>query len=233
MNLAFIKRKKVWIPIVVVLVIVATVVAFGPYIYRDQIAREAPATPSVEVTGNTDTPLTNEEMIGDWVAADGTYAGYRVNEVLRGVPVTVVGRTSQVEANVTLGESSVEVGKIIVDMASVATDQPSRDSYFREPTLATATNKTSQFELTKPVQLNSPLVAGEKQAVDLVGKLTIHGVSREVTAKSEVGFDGRLLKVAGSIPMVFADYDVQAPNLGFVTVEDRGSVEFLIVLAHK
>ena len=233
MKLAFIKRKKVWIPTVIVLVIVAAVVAFGPYIYRDQIARKAPATPSVEVAKNAETPLTSEEMVGDWAAADGTYAGYRVNEVLRGVAATVVGRTSQVEANVNLSGSAVEAGKITVDMASVATDQPSRDGFFRGTTLATGIYKTSQFELTKPVQLSSLLAAGEKRSVDLVGKLTIHGVSRDVTVKAEVGFDGRLLKVAGSIPIVFTDYGVQAPNLGFVAVEDHGAVEFLIVLAHK
>ncbi|MNW61252.1 hypothetical protein D3C74_392960 [compost metagenome] len=37
-------------------------------------------------------------------------------------------------------------------------------------------------------------------------------------------------QVSGSIPVTFSDYDVSAPNLGFVTVEDAGTVELLLEL---
>jgi hypothetical protein len=37
--------------------------------------------------------------------------------------------------------------------------------------------------------------------------------------------------ISGSIPVTFADYGIQAPSLGFVRVEDAGSVEFLLRLA--
>jgi hypothetical protein len=36
--------------------------------------------------------------------------------------------------------------------------------------------------------------------------------------------------VSGSLPLVFADHGVEAPDLGFVRVEDRGAVEFLLRL---
>jgi hypothetical protein len=33
-----------------------------------------------------------------------------------------------------------------------------------------------------------------------------------------------------SIPLTFADFGIEAPDLGFVSVEDQGSVEFLLRL---
>jgi hypothetical protein len=37
-------------------------------------------------------------------------------------------------------------------------------------------------------------------------------------------------QVAGSIPITFSDFGVDAPNLGFVKVEDSGAVEFSLQL---
>jgi hypothetical protein len=34
--------------------------------------------------------------------------------------------------------------------------------------------------------------------------------------------------VSGSIPVTFSDYGVEAPSLGFVSVQDKGTVEFLV-----
>ena len=41
---------------------------------------------------------------------------------------------------------------------------------------------------------------------------------------------GRCVDASGSIPLTFADFGIEAPDLGFVSVEDQGSVEFLLHL---
>jgi hypothetical protein len=38
------------------------------------------------------------------------------------------------------------------------------------------------------------------------------------------------VQVIGSVPVTFADFGVEAPSLGFVTVEDEGSIEFSLQL---
>jgi hypothetical protein len=39
-------------------------------------------------------------------------------------------------------------------------------------------------------------------------------------------WDGRRIQVVGRLPIVFADYRIDPPNIGgFVTVEDRGEME--------
>jgi hypothetical protein len=47
----------------------------------------------------------------------------------------------------------------------------------------------------------------------------------------EAVFDGEGGQVAGSIPITFADFGVEAPNLGFVSVEPDGFVEFSLTIA--
>ena len=111
--------------------------------------------------------------------------------------------------------------KIEVDMASVATDEPPRDAYFRGDALEVGTYPTATFALTSPVELP----AGSAD-VELAGDLTIHGVTQAVTVEAQVGPTADGVQVVGSVPITFSDFDVEAPSLGFVTVDDAGSVEF-------
>ncbi|CPU65102.1 Uncharacterized conserved protein [Mycobacteroides abscessus] len=62
--------------------------------------------------------------------------------------------------------------------------------------------------------------------VELAGDLTIHGVTQAVTVEAQVGPTTDGVQVVGSVPITFSDFDVEAPSLGFVTVDDAGSVEF-------
>jgi len=70
-------------------------------------------------------------------------------------------------------------------------------------------------------------------AMQLPGRLTLHGVTRDVTiaAQARLEADGTVV-VAGSLPILFADYGIEAPNVaGIIAVEDNGSMEFRVVLA--
>jgi polyisoprenoid-binding protein YceI len=221
------RRKKIILWVVgAVVVLGGAAIAFGPYIYKDLTMKDAPSAPTVDVS--TPSGDTLHDIAGTWRATDGSYAGYRVNEVLRGVEVTVVGRTEQVTGELRVEGSAVTRGNISVDIASVATNNSSRDDYFRNDTMHTSDYPNATFELVSPIQVPTPLTPGYKETFEVAGKLTIHGVTREVTARLETGFDGRYVQVAGSIPVTFADYGVKAPDLGFVTVEHNGHIELLI-----
>lgn len=221
------RRKKIILWVVgVIIVLGGAAVAFGPYIYRDIADKNAPATPSVDTSNASGESLS--DISGAWRTASGSYAGYRVNEVLRGVEATVVGRTEKVTGELTVDDATVSAGNISIDMASVTTNISSRDNYFRDNTMHTSEFPNATFELTKPIQIPTPLAPGYKETFEVAGKLTIHGVTREVTAQLETGFDGTHVQVAGSIPVTFSDYGVTAPDLGFVTVEHNGFIELLI-----
>ena len=69
---------------------------------------------------------------------------------------------------------------------------------------------------------------GEVASVEATGDLTMHGVTQSVTVDLQAALSGDGVQVSGSIPVTFSDYGVQAPDLGFVSVEDSGTVEFLV-----
>ncbi|MCL1869013.1 MAG: YceI family protein [Promicromonosporaceae bacterium] len=196
---------------------------WGPGLYASYVNGRADAAPALASA----TPLADPAGLdGTWHARSGSFAGYRVDEVLNGNHATVTGRTSQVTADVTLGAGTVTAAKVTVDMASIRTDEPPRDVYFRSTVIRTDQFPTSTFTLTGPVE-----IPRSGTAVDLSGSMTIHGVTRQVTLHAQVAqaADGEA-QVVGSVPLTFADYGVQAPSLGFVTVEKHGSVEFDLLL---
>jgi polyisoprenoid-binding protein YceI len=211
---------------VVVLGVAAAVL--GPGLYADWAARAVDDAPTLDAASVA--PVDAAALSGTWAVADGSFAGYRVDEVLSGQDVTVTGRTERVDGSVTLDGGTVTDAEIVVDMASVATDEPPRDAYFRSEALATGTYPTATFTLTEPAQ-----VAAGATAVDLVGDLTVHGVTQQVTVAAEVaaevaGDGADAVQVVGSVPVTFADFGVEAPSLGFVTVEEQGAVEFSLRL---
>jgi polyisoprenoid-binding protein YceI len=232
-------RRRLSRPTIVALSIAGALVlvggaaaAFGPAFYRDVIVGEAPGAPtaSLDPSASAGTASPIAEFDGAWRVAPGSYAGYRVDEVLNGTDVTVVGRTDEVSGRVEVRDLAVTSAEITVDVASIATDQPNRDAYFRDNALEVAEHPTATFRLTEPVSAASEPEPGDQAMVKVAGELTLHGVTRPVTAEVDASFDGGAARVAGTIPITFADFEVEAPSLGFVSVEPEGAVEFLLVL---
>ena len=61
------------------------------------------------------------------------------------------------------------------------------------------------------------------------GKLTLHGVTNSVTVPLSARRAGNVIQVSGSIPVTFADYQINNPSAaGVVTTQDHGTVEFLL-----
>ena len=55
-------------------------------------------------------------------------------------------------------------------------------------------------------------------------------MTQQVTTELEAVLSGDGGQIAGSIPITFEDYGVTAPDLGFVSVEPTGFIEFLLVV---
>lgn len=209
-----------------VVVVGGAAAIFGPGLYADWANSAAADEPTLEQSA---VPLPDADAAaGTWTVADGSFAGYRLDEVLQGQDVTVTGRTEEVTGSVTVGDGSITDATVEVDIASVATDESNRDAYFRDEAMEADEFPTATFVLTEP----APIEEGAT-SVELNGDLTIHGVTQPATVEAEVAGDattGEPVQVIGSVPITFADFDVEAPSLGFVTVEDEGSIEFSLQL---
>lgn len=201
------------------------VVLVGPGLYADYANDRAAPPPTLGASAGAGAALGDPAALdGTWTEQGGSFAGYRTHEVLRGEDVTVTGRTTQVDASLTVADGTLTAATITVDMADVATDEPARDAYFRSSVVDVSTFPTATFTLTTPVAL--PADAGR---VDLVGDLTVRGVTRSVTVQAQVArdvTDGADVRAVGSVPVTFADFGVTPPSLGFVRVDDQGDVEF-------
>lgn len=188
-----------------------------------------PVTPSEVSSGS---PVDINNLSGEWVAGTGSFAGYRVNEVLRGNDATVTGRTTKVDGLFTIDEFTLSAATVTVDVASISTPEPSRDDYFRTSAMETDRFPSATFVLTQPVTAQRP-EPNSPQEFTATGDLSLHGVTKSVEAQITAALTNDGVQVAGNIPIVFADFGVQAPNLGFVTVEKSGSVEFRLDLVKK
>jgi polyisoprenoid-binding protein YceI len=210
----------------VVVVLGVTAAVAGPVFYRDVIVGAPAAAPSVSADP-ADSTLDTSDLTGDWAIGTGSTAGYRVDEVLNGTDVTVVGTTEDVTGTITVDGSTLSAATVTVDVASIATDQPPRDSYFRDEAMQVSQYPDATFTLTQPIDAAVP-ASGEVATVDATGELTMHGVTQTVTVPLQAALSGDGVQVSGSIPVTFSDYGVEAPSLGFVSVEDQGTVEFLV-----
>ena len=211
--------------LVVVAVVAVVAVAIGTRAYTSSENAKASATPTVAASRAPST-LDAADLSGAWTVR-GSEAGYRVHEVLNGSDVTVTGRTSEVTGSATVDGTTISAATITVQVGDIATDSAQRDSYFRDSALDTQAFPTATFTLTQPVSDAVPTGSGTT-TVKATGTLELHGVTKPVTATLQVGLNGDGVDVSGTVPITFSDYSVQAPNLGFVKVDDTGAVEFLV-----
>lgn len=225
-------RKK---PLVIIGIIAAAVLVLGAVgvligvnVYRSSAADAESPAPTVAAATATD--ASDVDLAGEWTVASGSYAGYRVDEVLNGGDVTVTGRTEDVTGTVSSDGTTITAATIVVDLTTVATDNGNRDEYFRETALQTDTYPEATFTLTEPITGIESLADGGTVTATVTGELTLHGQTVPVTAEVEAALNGEQVQIAGSVPITFADYGVEAPNLGFVQVEPTGSIEFLVAL---
>jgi polyisoprenoid-binding protein YceI len=205
--------------------VVAAGVIGGPLLYA-ALETDAAAAPTVQAQPSA-VPLASDTD-GTWTITSGSSAGYRVHEVLNGADVIVAGTTDQVTGSVDISGGDLSAGQVTVDVASIATDQPRRDNYFRDHVMDVATQPTATFAVTAPADL--PELTGTPVTVPVAGDLTLAGTTKPVQADLSVVRTADGVDVSGSIPVTFADYGVDAPSLGFVRVDDAGAVEFFLAL---
>lgn len=221
-----------------VVVVGGAALAFGPAVYADYANSNVAAAPTIAAgtPGATDAAAPAEvnadDLSGTWSIGADSFAGYRVDEVLQGNDVTVTGRTTDVTGELTVDTLSLTAATITVDVASITTDEGARDAYFRDTAMEADAFPTATFTLTEPVTLAAP-VAGVAQTLTATGDLTLHGVTQPVTVELQAALTETGGQVVGSIPITFSDFGVEAPDLGFVSVEDDGSVEFELFVAQN
>jgi polyisoprenoid-binding protein YceI len=215
--------------------------AAGPFVYIHFFNRtpaalslspgtttSAQASTGASTGGSTSTGT----VAGTWTVGSGSVVGYRVNEVLLGQSATAVGRTSDVTGHLTIAGSTVTAAAFSVPMATVHSDKSQRDAQFDGRIMDVSQYPTGTFTLTSPIDLAPRPAGGVIKDYTAHGRLTLHGATRPVTFTLTAERKGSQIEVSGDIPVLFSDYGIANPSFaGFVTTQDHGLLEFLLVFS--
>ena len=176
---------------------------------------EPAATPAAPAGGSATWEVGGEE----------SFVGYRVREefVTFGV-VDAVGRTGEVGGTAEVDGDTVRAARLETDMTTLRSDEARRDNALRDRGIETDRYPTATFELTGPFELS-------REPVRARGRLTLHGETKPIVARVSGRRSGEAIELAGSAPIDFADFGIEPPSVaGFVTVRDRGALEFQLRL---
>jgi polyisoprenoid-binding protein YceI len=240
------KRTRNLMIAAIALVLVVAGVWVGSRLYAAHESSKAAAAPSLSLTatpeasssstagsagaGSASGSTPEADLNGTWSISTGSFAGYRVAEVLNGADVTVTGRTEDVSGEVTVAGQRLTAASLTLNVASITTDSTRRDDYFRTSAINTSQYPEATFKLTEAVDV-SAAANGGSQEFTIKGDLTLNGTTVPVTATVNGAFTGTSAQVVGHIDVTWQDFGVQAPNLGFVSVQDSGQIEFSMNLA--
>jgi polyisoprenoid-binding protein YceI len=244
--------RRHWVRWLIAGIIVVVVLAVaGPFVYIHFFNGSTPSALSLSPSGSapasgaasgsgsapapgsgtsTATAAATGSVAGPWTAGSGSVVGYRVNEVLLGQNATAVGRTTSVTGQLTIQGTTATAASFSVPMDTIHSDKSQRDAQFDGRIMDVAEYPTGTFALTSPIDLAPLPAAGVIKSYTAHGKLTLHGTTRAVTFTLTAEREGTQIKVAGDIPVLFSDYNIANPSFaGFVTTQDHGLLEFLLV----
>jgi polyisoprenoid-binding protein YceI len=199
---------------------------------------DAPAPASLDAAPEATTATTAEAAQpdagtadGSWrVRADGSsFVGYRVRERLASLASAseAVGRSTQVSGTMQVAGDQVEAVKVEADLRGLTSDEGRRDNAIRRLGLESDQFPTAVFELTEPVRLDREPADGRQVTGEGKGRLTVHGVTREVTADLQGRWDRSTIQVAGRMPVRMSDFQITPPRVGpVVSIADDLTVEF-------
>ena len=240
--------RRFWIPIAAVGALVV-LGAGGAYAYFFSSLRTTPsslalATPSPTASSSASPTGTSAAGTGTWTVASGSLAGYRVKEQFVGQSSSheAVARTSAVSGQATITQSGstyqLSAATITVQLSSVASvdsvagyNVTNRDRIVQQ-SLNVRSFPTAVFE-TQSVALPAGAAAGQTVTVSVPGKLTIHGVTKDVTANLQLRVSGTSAQIAGTIATNMTDFGVNPPSIGFTTVQPAVTIEVSLQLTRS
>ena len=199
-------------------------------------AATATATEAAAAATATTAPATQAAagVDGTWTLAEQgeSFVGYRVEEELATIGYKeAVGRSPTIEATITIAGGQLTGVTVTADLRDLKSDDSRRDGAIRNQALESNQFPMATFELTEPLAVPDGLATGEPISVEANGTLTLHGVTREVTIPIEAELANGVLVLVGSLPIVFADYDIAQPRSPIlVSIEDNGVMELQLFL---
>lgn len=185
-------------------------------------------------------------LSGKWSVGPGSQVGYRVKEkfINQAAETEAVARTSHVTGSVTIAAaaSTLQVSQIkfTVDLASLVSQDKyanyqvyQRDFFVRSIYLQTDSFPTATFTAQTMTLPLPALPASGPLTVDVAGQLTVHGVTKPVTAHIQAVDAESGAEIAGSATVDMRDFGIDPPDISFTHAEPAVLIEFDLKLVRS
>lgn len=215
-------------------------VAVGGYVYFFSSLRSSPPTLALSAspTASAATPLAG--LAGTWTVTTGSQARYRVKELFVGETAKhdAVAQTSNVTGTMTVAgdETGYQVPAMTVtaDVTSLhSIDTVAGRNVSQRDGIVSRQLEVQQFPKATFTATSASVpgtVSTTPVDVTVSGKLTIHGVAKDVTATGKAQVVGGKIEIAGSVPINMTEYGVSPPQVPFTAVDPTAIIEFDLFL---
>jgi polyisoprenoid-binding protein YceI len=206
----------------------ATSAATTPAAATPAPATSAPATNAAATTAPS--------AGGAWTITSASKATVSVREQLVGVSLpsdaVLVAKGATGSFSVNADGSFSADSKLTFDLATLASDQRNRDDFVKQDTLAVRQFPTASFVPTKTTGLTLPLAAEADVKFTLAGKMTIHGVTKDVTFDVVAKRGGAQLTATATANPTwkFEDFGMRAPSVPFRVVSVVDEIRLVVEL---
>ena len=212
------------------------------------IACEGENLPVVEITGVQDTPsdsgtapssITTGDQATTVAPSAGvtitlgeeTVARYLVQEQFANVdlPNDAIGETSDVTGTFAFsrdGEIVASGSRIVMNAASLRSDESRRDQFLGREAIETNTYPEIIFEATNVDRLEWPLPTSGEATFIIEGNLTVRDVTRPVVWEATVTFNGNSVTGKAETSFTFGEFEMEVPELFFlISIDDNIRLE--------
>jgi polyisoprenoid-binding protein YceI len=189
-------------------------------------AQAATATP---VAGPTTSAKTDAVRLT--LDSSASQASYHAREVLVGhtLATDAVGTSPSVSGSLLLGADgsiAAEQSTITVDLTKLKSDESRRDNLIKNETLQTGRFPTATFVGHEVQGLPMPLPTSGEVTFQLLGDLTVHGVTKPVTWQVTAQFADSKISGSATTGVKITDFGMTPPKVGPVlSIEDGLNLE--------
>jgi polyisoprenoid-binding protein YceI len=189
-----------------------------------------PLAPGAATVSGTDGVTTTADAVVLRISQADSEARFVIDEVLNGTPKTVVGTTDQVAGEIAVDPDNLaqtQVGVIQVNARDLTTDNDFRNRAIKNQILQTDQYEYITFTPIEISGLPQNGTVGELYSFQIVGDLTIRGVTKRVTFDvTAQAISTSRIEGTATATINYADYGITIPRVPQVaSVADQVRLE--------
>ena len=135
-----------------------------------------------------------------------------------------VGRTAEVTGTITADPDNLTQNPqaaFDVQLTGLKTGNRLRDKHMREEFLETDNYPVATFRLTRIVSVDKKNVRpGDAVKMEVLGRLKIHGVEKEIPAEIAADYSGDAVKLSAHFSIQLADFNIERPQFLMMKLDE-------------